>query len=135
MNFDRLFLWILHNSLIIDWWSVACYRSLPLFRWLAPPLIVVLFLHRLGHSSLAADNMRVQDESVLESAAADRAYLARHDAALEPLVSAQGRRGLIRFPASVALIFDVTRVLLPRNPRRLVCCLIESLLAPGMVMR
>lgn len=135
MNFDRLFIWILHNSLIINWWLVACYRSLPLFRWLAPPLIVVLFLHRLGHSSLTANNMRVQDESVLESAAADRAYLARHNAALEPLVSAQGCRGFIRFPASVAFVFDVARVLLSRSPGRFVCRLIESLLAPGVVMR
>lgn len=77
--------------------------------------------------------MRVQDESVFESAAADRAYFARHDAALEPLMSAQGGRGFIRFPAPVAFIFDVARALLPRSPGCLVC-LIESLLVPGQLV-
>lgn len=72
---------------------------------------------------------------MLESATADRAYFARHDAAFESLVSAQGCRGLIGFPAPVALVFVVTRVFLSRSSGRLVCCLIESLLAPGVVMR
>lgn len=57
---------------------------------------------------------------MLESATADGAYLARHDAALKSLVSAQGRRGLVRFPAPVALVLGVARALLSDAPRHLV---------------
>lgn len=69
---------------------------------------------------------------MFESAAADRTYFARHDSALEPLVSAQGGRGLICFSAPVALVFNTAGVLLSRSPGCLVC-LIESLLIPGQL--
>lgn len=54
---------------------------------------------------------------MLESAATDRTYFARHDAAFEPLVPAQRRRGLVRFPASVARVLGVARVLPSSIPR------------------
>lgn len=91
----------------------ACNRSLSFFlALLTSPLIVILLLYRLIHSSLATDDVGVQDESVFESTATDRAYFARHDAALKSLMSAQGCRGLVRFSASAALVLGIARALL-----------------------
>lgn len=70
-------------------------------------LIIIFLLYCLIQSSLATDDMGVQDKSVLESATTDRAHFAWHNTTLEPFMSTQGCCSLICFSAPVALIFDI----------------------------
>lgn len=67
---------------------------------------------------------------MLESAAADRAYLARHDTALKSLMSTQGCRGLVRFSTSVALVLGFARALLSNISGHLLRRFIRSMLNP-----
>lgn len=68
---------------------------------------VTAFLDNVTQLSLASNDVRVQDESVLESSVAYRANFARYDAALESLVTTQRRGGLVSFPAPVASVLRV----------------------------
>lgn len=62
------------------------------------------FLHNVSQSSSASDDVRIQDESVLESSIAYRANFARYNAALESFVTTQRRGGLVSFPTPVASV-------------------------------
>lgn len=102
---------LLRSSPRLGEWASRLTLASPQLSDYSSSLIVVLFLHHLIHSPLAADDVGVQDEPMLESAATERTHFARHDATLEPLVPAQRRRRLISFPAPVARVFGVARVL------------------------
>lgn len=52
---------------------------------------------------------------MLESSVADRADLAGHHAALEPLVTAQGRGGHVSFPAPVASVLGLGVLRVPSS--------------------